>query len=123
MDSNVTMDSMELVNEELRGRERQLFDTCVRNGVEFRWPEKEETDEQRACRRAQLRKDCKDRRQTNRLTADSSTKRKNAMAMRIARAEMNEEQRADVRELNATNMRIARVEMNEEQRTYHCWSK
>ena len=37
------------------------------------------------------------------------------MAMRIARAEMNEEQRVDIQELNATNMCIARAEMNEEQ--------
>lgn len=35
---------MELVIEEQRGRERQLFETCPRNGVEFRWPEKEELD-------------------------------------------------------------------------------
>ena len=92
-----------------------MFETYVRNGVEFRWPEKDETDEQRACRRAQLRKDCKDagqrRIRANRdieLTADSTTKRENAMVMHIARAEMDEEQRADVRKL----MRIVRAEMH-----------
>ena len=78
---------MELVIEDLKGRERKLFDTCVRNGVDFRWPETEETDKQRACRRAQLRKDCKDAGQLRRRACrdieltDSSTKRQNAMGM------------------------------------------
>ena len=130
--------------DELRGRKKQLFETCVRNGVEIRCPEKEETDEQHACHRVQLRKDCKDaglrRRQANRdlELRDSTTKRQmswtcactakaamnveranvhelNAAAMCIAWAAVDGEQCADVHELNATAMCIAWAAVDGEQ--------
>ena len=50
---------MEVVIDKQRGREKQLFETCQRNGVEFRWPDKEKTDEQRACRRRNCKKTAK----------------------------------------------------------------